>query len=221
MNRETKDSVGHIIPTERLPGFNSEAKSTYVNRMFGQIAPKYDLMNRLMTFGLDQGWRKVVVQESQLRSGGIALDVATGTGDIALTLIQDFPLTGAIIVSTPQQVAIADVRKAADMFRNDKINIPILGIVENMSYFSPPDDPSKRYPIFGQGGCEKLAAELNIPVLARLPIVSAIADSGDAGSPVSVDDSSPEAAAFRKLAENVAQQVAISNVIRETFEAAN
>ena len=151
----------------------------------------------------------------------MVLDLPPGTGDIALTLIQDFPLTGAIIVSTPQQVAIADVRKAADMFRNDKINIPILGIVENMSYFSPPDDPSKRYPIFGQGGCEKLAAELNIPVLAQLPIVSAIADSGDAGSPVSVDDSSPEAAAFRKLAENVAQQVAISNVIRETFGAAN
>jgi ATP-binding protein involved in chromosome partitioning len=147
----------------------------------------------------------------------MVIDLPPGTGDIPLTLIQDFPLTGAIIVSTPQQVAIADVRKAADMFRNDKINIPILGIVENMSYFSPPDNPEKRYAIFGEGGCENLAKELNIPVLAKIPIVSAIADSGDAGSPIVTDDDSPVSAVFVKLAENVAQQIAISNAIRETF----
>jgi ATP-binding protein involved in chromosome partitioning len=151
----------------------------------------------------------------------MVLDLPPGTGDIALTLIQDFPLTGAIIVSTPQQVAIADVRKAADMFRNDKINIPILGIVENMSYFSPPDNPEKRYPIFGQGGCKMLATELNVPLLAELPIISAIADSGDAGCPISLDDDSPVADAFMRLAENVAQQVAISNAIRETFTNVN
>ena len=148
----------------------------------------------------------------------MVIDLPPGTGDIPLTLIQDFPLTGAIIVSTPQQVAIADVRKAADMFRNDKINIPILGLVENMSYFSPPESPEKRYFIFGQGGCEKLAMELNIPVLGQIPIVSTIAESGDAGSPIAVDDQSPVTAAFIQLAEQVAQQVAITNSIREVFE---
>ena len=147
----------------------------------------------------------------------MVIDLPPGTGDIPLTLIQDFPLTGAIIVSTPQQVAIADVRKAADMFRNDKINIPILGLVENMSYFSPPDAPEKKYYIFGQGECKKFSEELNIPILGQIPIVSAIADSGDAGSPVAVDDNSPVTAAFTQLAEHVAQQIAISNSIREIF----
>jgi ATP-binding protein involved in chromosome partitioning len=147
----------------------------------------------------------------------MVIDLPPGTGDIPLTLIQDFPLTGAIIVSTPQQVAIADVRKAADMFRNDKINIPILGLVENMAYFTPPDAPDKKYYIFGQGGCEKFASELNIPVLGQIPIVSAIADSGDAGIPLSVDDNSPITAAFLKLSEAVAQQIAISNSVKEIF----
>ena len=147
----------------------------------------------------------------------MVIDLPPGTGDIPLTLIQDFPLTGAIIVSTPQQVAIADVRKAADMFRNDKINIPILGLVENMSYFAPPDMPGNKYYIFGKGGCEKFAAELNIPLIGQIPIVSAISDSGDAGNPISLDDTSPVTAAFVNLAENVAQQIAISNSIREIF----
>jgi len=147
----------------------------------------------------------------------MVIDLPPGTGDIPLTLIQDFPLTGAIIVSTPQQVSIADVRKAADMFRNDKINIPILGLVENMAYFTPPDMPEKRYFIFGEGGCRNFAAELNIPLLGPIPIVPAIAGSGDAGIPVSASGDSPEAEAFRNLAESVAQQVAISNSIREIF----
>ncbi len=147
----------------------------------------------------------------------MVIDLPPGTGDIPLTLIQDFPLTGAIIVSTPQQVAIADVRKAADMFRNDKINIPILGLVENMSYFSPPESPEKKYFIFGQGGCEKFARELSIPILGQIPIISAIADSGDSGTPISVQDDSPVAQAFLKLSETVAQQIAISNSIKEIF----
>lgn len=147
----------------------------------------------------------------------MVIDLPPGTGDIPLTLIQDFPLTGAIIVSTPQQVAIADVRKAADMFRNDKINIPILGLVENMSYFSPPEYPEKKYHIFGQGGCQKFAGELNIPILGQIPIVPAISDSGDAGMPMAVDLNSPVADAFINLAQAVAQQIAISNSIREIF----
>ncbi|MDP1623895.1 MAG: Mrp/NBP35 family ATP-binding protein [Bacteroidales bacterium] len=147
----------------------------------------------------------------------MVIDLPPGTGDIPLTLIQDFPLTGAIIVSTPQQVAIADVRKAADMFRNDKINIPILGLVENMSYFTPEESPDKKYHIFGEGGCKKFAEELSIPLLGQIPIVPAIAVSGDAGIPVSADGQSTVSEAFLKLAESVAQQIAISNSIREIF----
>jgi ATP-binding protein involved in chromosome partitioning len=147
----------------------------------------------------------------------MVIDLPPGTGDIPLTLIQDFPLTGAIIVSTPQQLAIADVRKAADMFRNEKINIPILGLVENMSYFTPPDAPEKKYYIFGEDGCTKFAEELNIPILGQIPIVSSIADSGDSGTPIVMDNQSPVTVAFTALAENVAQQIAISNSIREIF----
>ena len=147
----------------------------------------------------------------------MVIDLPPGTGDIPLTLIQDFPLTGAIIVSTPQQVAIADVRKAADMFRNDKINIPILGLVENMAYFTPPESPEKKYYIFGEGGCKKFAGELNIPILGQIPIVPAISESGDTGVPMAVNDQSPVAEAFLKLSETVAQQIAISNSIKEIF----
>lgn len=147
----------------------------------------------------------------------MVVDLPPGTGDIALTLIQDFPLTGAIVVTTPQQVSVADVRKAADMFRNPQINIPLLGLVENMSYFSPPDAPEKRYRIFGKDGGRKFAEEMNVPLLAEIPIVPEVSDSGDAGVPIVVLENSPVAAAFHKLAENVAQQVAISNAIKATF----
>jgi ATP-binding protein involved in chromosome partitioning len=145
------------------------------------------------------------------------IDLPPGTGDIPLTLVQSFPLTGAIMVSTPQEVAIADVRKAADMFRNDQIRIPILGLVENMAYFIPPDMPEKKYFIFGKSGCRKFADELNIPLLGQIPIEAAIADSGDSGKPVAAGPDSLTNEAFTKLAEAVAQQVAISNAIRETF----
>jgi ATP-binding protein involved in chromosome partitioning len=147
----------------------------------------------------------------------LVLDLPPGTGDIPLTLIQDFPLTGAIIVSTPQQLALADVRKAADMFRNEKIRIPILGLVENMAWFIPPDDPGKRYYIFGEEGGKKFSEELRIHLLGQIPIVSAIAESGDSGNPVAADPSSPVTRAFDDLAEEVARQIAISNTIRETF----
>jgi len=147
----------------------------------------------------------------------LILDLPPGTGDIPLTLIQNFPLTGAIIVSTPQEVAISDVRKAADMFRNDHIRIPLLGLVENMSYFTPPEDPEKKYFIFGQSGCKKLAGDLNIPLLAQIPIVPGITESGDSGSPIAADDQSPVSAAFMQLAQAVAQQIAIQNAIKESF----
>jgi ATP-binding protein involved in chromosome partitioning len=147
----------------------------------------------------------------------MVIDLPPGTGDIPLTLIQNFPLTGAIIVSTPQEMAIADVRKAADMFNTEAIRIPILGLVENMSYFIPPDMPEKKYYIFGESGCSKFAKELSIPLLGQIPIVTAISDAGDQGTPIATDKKSPVTLAFAKLAETVAQQVAIHNAIKETI----
>ncbi|MGA2823172.1 MAG: Mrp/NBP35 family ATP-binding protein [Bacteroidales bacterium] len=120
----------------------------------------------------------------------MVIDLPPGTGDIPLTLIQNFPLTGAIIVSTPQEMAITDVRKAADMFNTEAIRIPIIGLVENMSYFVPPDMPDKKYYIFGKSGCAKLAADLSIPLLGQIPIVTAISDAGDQGSPVATGKNS-------------------------------
>lgn len=147
----------------------------------------------------------------------LVIDLPPGTGDIPLTLIQNFPLTGAIIVSTPQEMAIADVRKAADMFNTEAIRIPILGLVENMSYFVPPDMPGKKYYIFGKSGCAQLAKEFNIPLLGQIPVVTAISDAGDQGSPIATDKKSPVTRAFAQLAETVAQQVAIHNAIKETI----
>jgi len=148
----------------------------------------------------------------------LVVDLPPGTGDIPLTLIQDFPITGAIVVTTPQQVAISDVRKAADMFRNEQLNIPLLGVVENMSWFIPPDAPDKKYFIFGQGGAGKFSTELHIPLLAQIPFVMDVTKSGDSGVPIAMADGSPVAEAYRDLAENVARQVAISNVVKETFK---
>lgn len=143
------------------------------------------------------------------------IDLPPGTGDMHLTMVQTVPVTGAIIVSTPQQVAIADVRKAANMFVQEGINIPILGIVENMSYFIPAELPDNKYFIFGKDGCKNLAKELNIPLLCQIPIVQSIAESGDNGNPIANDENSIVGKAFGDLAENIAQQIAIRNAEKQ------
>jgi len=191
---------------------------------------KFGLKVLSIGFFVDQSkaliWRGPMISSAlkQLLSEAIwdkldymVIDLPPGTGDIPLTLIQNFPLTGAIIVSTPQEMAIADVRKAADMFNTEAIRIPILGLVENMSYFIPPDMPDKKYYIFGESGCTNFAEELSIPLLGQIPIVTAISTTGDQGSPIATDKSSPVTLAFAQLAEKVAQQVAIHNAIKETL----
>lgn len=137
----------------------------------------------------------------------MVVDLPPGTGDIHLTLVQTLPVTGAIIVSTPQEVAIADARKGVAMFRQEKINVPVLGLVENMSWFSPPELPDKRYYIFGKGGCDRLAAETGVEVIGRIPVVESICDSGDKGVPVIVDDQPALQEAFKLLAENVIRKL--------------
>jgi ATP-binding protein involved in chromosome partitioning len=140
----------------------------------------------------------------------LVLDLPPGTGDIQLTIVQTVPLTGAIIVSTPQEVALADARKGVAMFGN--VNVPILGIVENMAYFTPPDLPDRKYYLFGEGGARRLAEDISVPFLGEVPIEQSLRESGDHGTPIVVKDpDSISSQAFRRIAELAAQQISIRN----------
>jgi ATP-binding protein involved in chromosome partitioning len=141
----------------------------------------------------------------------LVVDLPPGTGDVHITVAQTFPVTGAVIVTTPQNVALADAKKGIGMFLMSAINVPLLGIVENMSYFTPAELPENKYYIFGQGGGQKLAGQLEVPFLGEIPLVKGISDSGDAGRPVILDEQSPMSKAFTGMAQKVAQQVAIYN----------
>ena len=138
----------------------------------------------------------------------LIIDLPPGTGDIHLTLVQEVPVEGVAIVSTPQEVALADARKAFSMFNSDKIKVPILGLIENMSWFTPAELPENRYYIFGKHGGKKLAEEANVPLLGEIPLIQGICESGDSGRPISLlEDNNPETLAFEKLAQNVIQQL--------------
>ncbi|MBQ9204394.1 MAG: Mrp/NBP35 family ATP-binding protein [Prevotella sp.] len=131
------------------------------------------------------------------------LDTPPGTSDIHLTLLQTLAITGAVIVSTPQQVALADARKGIDMYRNEKVNVPILGLIENMAWFTPAELPQNRYYIFGREGCKRLAEEMSIPLLAQIPLVQSICDSGDRGEPATLSSDTSTGLAFVNLAQAV------------------
>ena len=135
------------------------------------------------------------------------LDTPPGTSDIHLTLLQTLAITGAVIVSTPQSVALADARKGIDMYRNDKVNVPILGMVENMAWFTPAELPENKYYIFGKEGCKKLSEELNIPLLAQIPLVQSICEDGDKGMPAACHPESITGQAFLNLAQAVVTMV--------------
>ena len=131
------------------------------------------------------------------------LDTPPGTSDIHLTLLQTLSITGAIIVSTPQQVALADARKGIDMYRNEKVNVPILGLIENMAWFTPAELPENKYYLFGKEGCKQLAQEMNVPLLAQIPIVQSICESGDEGAPTATKVDTMTGQAFLNLAQAV------------------
>lgn len=135
----------------------------------------------------------------------LLIDLPPGTSDIHLTIVQLIPLTGAIIVTTPQEVALADARKGVDMFLNPQINVPIVGIVENMSWFTPAELPENKYYIFGKGGGETLAKNVNVPLLAQIPIVQSIREGGDEGKPVALSSDSIIGNVFDELAKEVAK----------------
>lgn len=134
------------------------------------------------------------------------LDTPPGTSDIHLTLLQNLAITGAVIVSTPQEVALADARKGINMYQNDKVNVPILGLVENMAWFTPAELPENKYYLFGKEGTKRLAEELNVPLLGQIPIVQSICEGGDNGTPVALNEDSITGQAFIELAKNVVEQ---------------
>jgi len=140
----------------------------------------------------------------------LVMDLPPGTGDIQLTIVQTVSLTGSVIVSTPQEVALADARKGVSMF--DNVNVPVLGIVENMAYFTPPDLPDRKYYLFGRGGAQTLARDLDVPFLGEVPIEQALRESGDDGIPIV--ESAPEnasATAFRTVTRRMVDEVALRN----------
>lgn len=141
----------------------------------------------------------------------LIVDLPPGTGDIHITLSQSYALAGAVIVTTPQNVALADTQKGVAMFKMNTINVPLLGVVENMSYFSPAELPDNKYYIFGQGGGRKIAEQFGMPFLGEIPLVQSISEAGDTGEPVILRAHEAVSEAFAAVAEKVAQQVSIKN----------
>ena len=141
----------------------------------------------------------------------LLIDLPPGTSDIHLTLVQTVPVTGAVIVTTPQKVALTDVVKGLAMFRQPQINVPVLGIVENMAYFTPAELPDNKYYLFGKEGGRRLAQEYKVPLLGEVPLVQGIREGGDSGQPAALQSDGPAAHAFHEIAEQLARQVAIRN----------
>ncbi len=204
--------------------FHVEDARPYAERVDGRdlIVPveKYGIKLLSIGFFVDPGtatlWRGGMASNALKQLVGDAhwgaldyliLDTPPGTSDIHLTLLQTLAITGAVIVSTPQQVALADARKGVDMYMNDKVNVPILGLVENMAWFTPAELPENRYYIFGKEGCKQLAEELNVPLLGQIPLVQGICESGDQGTPVALDAETITGRAFLQLAASVVRQV--------------
>ncbi len=200
-----QDGKNYIIPIEQYGikllsiGFLTPAESAVVWR--GPMAS-----SALKQFIADADWGELDY---------LLVDLPPGTSDIHLTLVQTVSITGAVIVTTPQKVALADAKKGLAMFKQGSINVPILGIVENMSYFIPEELPTHRYYIFGKGGGQELATQHQVPLLAQIPLVQSIRESGDDGKPVLVQEKNSMAHAFMELAQNLAQQVAIRNASLE------
>ena len=214
------DMYGPSIPTM----FGLEGEKPRVNDR-RKIVPLERHGVRLLSMGMMVDPAKAVIWRGPMVSNAVrqflgeaewgeldylVLDLPPGTGDIQLTIVQTVALTGAVVVSTPQRVALADARKGVAMFEN--VNVPVLGIVENMAYFTPPDLQDRKYYLFGEQGARRLAEELGVPLLAEIPIEQALRETSDAGEPMVV--SHPESISsesFRTLADRVVEQVTIRN----------
>lgn len=217
------DIYGPSIPTM----FNCEHEQPLVKSVNGKniIMPIEQYGVKLISIGFLAPPESAVVWRGPMASAALKqffsdaewgeldyllIDLPPGTSDIHLTLVQTVPVTGAVVVTTPQKVALADAKKGLAMFLQPQINVPILGIVENMAYFTPEELPDNKYFIFGKDGGKNLSEKYNVPMLGQIPLVQSIRESGDSGLPAVMKEG-PTAEAFMLLAENVARQVAIRN----------
>ena len=191
---EMKDGRQVLIPAEKY-GVRLLSIGFFVNPSTATLWRGGMASNALKQLVADADWGELDY---------FILDTPPGTSDIHLTLLQNLAITGAVVVSTPQEVALADARKGIDMYRNEKVDVPILGLIENMAWFTPAELPENRYYIFGRGGVERLAAETGVPVLAQIPIVQSICESGDEGEPAALGNG-PVAEAFSHLATAVVE----------------
>ena len=139
------------------------------------------------------------------------IDLPPGTGDIHLSIMQSLPITGAVVVSTPQNVALADAKKGVAMFQQESINVPVLGIIENMAYFTPEELPDNKYYIFGKEGAKNLSEDLQVPFLGQLPLVQSIREAGDVGRPAALQTATVLEQAFETLTQNVVQELVRRN----------
>ena len=219
------DVFGPSMPTM----FQVEDARPYAEKVDGRemIVPVEKYGVKLLSIGFfvdpDQAtlWRGGMASNALKQLIGDALwgeldyfliDLPPGTSDIHLTVVQTLAMTGAVVVSTPQDVALADARKGINMFTNEKVNVPILGLVENMAWFTPAELPENKYYIFGKEGAKRLAEEMNVPLLGQIPIVQSIREGGDNGRPVALDEDSITGRAFLSLAASLVRQVDKRNV---------
>lgn len=201
----------------------------------GMIVPLERYGIKLMSIGLLVDEKNAVVWRGPMASSAIkqfvtdvfwgeldylVIDMPPGTGDIHLTLMQTVPVTGVVVVTTPQDVALADAKKGIAMFGQAQINVPIIGLVENMSYFTPAELPQNRYYIFGKEGGKKLAEEYEIPFLGQIPLVQSIREGGDIGVPIMISDDHVSKEAFGEFAGNTARSIAMRNANMRSVEVA-
>jgi ATP-binding protein involved in chromosome partitioning len=215
--------------------FGAENESLYVTEKNGRqlMLPVEKFGVKMLSIGFmvdpDQAivWRGPMASKAlkQLFSDAewgeldyMLIDLPPGTGDIHLTLVSAVPVTGAVVVSTPQKVALADARKGIAMFGMDSVKVPVLGLVENMAWFTPAELPESKYYIFGNGGCKNLAADMKVPFLGQVPLIQSICEGGDSGLPAVIDETHPAAIYFMTVAGNLAQQVAIRNATMKPTE---
>ena len=214
------DIYGPSIPIMFNIGENDIYGENHDGKTYMQPVERYGV--KLMSIGFLVDPDKALAWRGPMASGALkqlatetwwgeidylVVDMPPGTGDVQLTLAQTLPVTGAIIVSTPQQVALADVVRGVQLF--ETLNIPVLGFVENMAYFTPAELPDNKYYIFGKEGCSRLAKETGVPLLGQIPLVQSIAESGDNGKPVSLwaEEETPESRAFMEVAERTIAEV--------------
>jgi len=199
------DGKGMIVPMERY-GIKAMSIGLLIDEKQAVVWRGPQASSALKQFITDVYWQDLDY---------LVIDMPPGTGDIPLTLVQTVPVTGAVIVSTPQAVAAADAKKAIMMFKQPAINVPILGIVENMAYFTPQELPDSKYYIFGKGGARQMAEQFELPFLGEIPLVQSIGEGGDKGVPAVVDDEPVAKNAFITLAKKVAQNIAMRNANME------